>query len=307
MKARRKPLLFDYIQFHPSNRQQVCNLVGHDGTGEHHECPVTIKTLEGNVYANVGDFIMTGVNGEHWPVKPDVFEKSSDIVEEPGNETTPACDVAKAIAESLVPCYCIDVTCYPGMVPKHATNCPRHYVTPYAIAAAYEKALADARRDGEEAEAKRWQDAIDKVVYAEDDERDGSGCDSGDPLDVCLTEIQGAFNVWHNRLHDQGLRLIGKGRAAKIAPEASNSLDDSGQVRRVLGTLPILASGEVCGIGYTPWLFDNIDNDVYQPLMPWVETSDLGWCWINRDCNEFAPSMCYSTREAALAAKEPRP
>ena len=41
-----------------------------------------IKTLEGNVLANVGDYIIKGVNGEYYPCKPDVFAKTYEEVEE---------------------------------------------------------------------------------------------------------------------------------------------------------------------------------------------------------------------------------
>lgn len=30
--------------------------------------------------ANVGDYIVKGVNGEFYPVKPDVFQKTYDII-----------------------------------------------------------------------------------------------------------------------------------------------------------------------------------------------------------------------------------
>lgn len=41
-----------------------------------------IKTLEGNMRISVGDFIIRGVNGEYYPCKPDVFEKTYEKVEE---------------------------------------------------------------------------------------------------------------------------------------------------------------------------------------------------------------------------------
>lgn len=34
----------------------------------------TIKTLEGNHLANVGDYIIQGVKGELYPCKPDIFK-----------------------------------------------------------------------------------------------------------------------------------------------------------------------------------------------------------------------------------------
>lgn len=39
-----------------------------------------IKTLEGTMHANVGDWIITGVNGEQYPCKPDIFEKTYEPV-----------------------------------------------------------------------------------------------------------------------------------------------------------------------------------------------------------------------------------
>ena len=40
-----------------------------------------IKTLEGDHHASVGDYIIKGVNGELYPCKPDIFEKTYDIDE----------------------------------------------------------------------------------------------------------------------------------------------------------------------------------------------------------------------------------
>ena len=46
--------------------------------------PITmkIKTLEGVMTAQEGDFIIQGVNGEIYPCKPDIFEKTYEKVEE---------------------------------------------------------------------------------------------------------------------------------------------------------------------------------------------------------------------------------
>ena len=43
---------------------------------------VYIKTLEGNMLANVDDYIIQGINGELYPCKPDIFEKTYELVEE---------------------------------------------------------------------------------------------------------------------------------------------------------------------------------------------------------------------------------
>lgn len=40
----------------------------------------TIHTLEGDMKASIGDYIITGVNGEQYPCKPDIFTKTYDRV-----------------------------------------------------------------------------------------------------------------------------------------------------------------------------------------------------------------------------------
>lgn len=42
---------------------------------------LTIHTAEGDMLASKGDYIITGVNGEQYPCKPDVFEKLYEPVE----------------------------------------------------------------------------------------------------------------------------------------------------------------------------------------------------------------------------------
>lgn len=41
-----------------------------------------IETLEGRMHASPGDWIITGVNGEKYPCKPDIFEKTYEPVED---------------------------------------------------------------------------------------------------------------------------------------------------------------------------------------------------------------------------------
>lgn len=44
-------------------------------------CHIEIKTLSGMVLSEPGDWIMRGVNGEIYPCKPDIFEKTYEPVE----------------------------------------------------------------------------------------------------------------------------------------------------------------------------------------------------------------------------------
>mgnify|MGYP000361602731 CR=1 FL=1 len=39
-----------------------------------------IQTLEGVMHANAGDWIITGTDGEKWPVKKEIFEKTYRII-----------------------------------------------------------------------------------------------------------------------------------------------------------------------------------------------------------------------------------
>lgn len=41
-----------------------------------------IQTLEGNMKAEPGDWIITGISGEQYPCKPDIFEKTYERVDE---------------------------------------------------------------------------------------------------------------------------------------------------------------------------------------------------------------------------------
>ena len=41
-----------------------------------------IHTLEGDMKASVGDYIITGLRGEKYPCKPDIFSKTYEKVEE---------------------------------------------------------------------------------------------------------------------------------------------------------------------------------------------------------------------------------
>lgn len=40
-----------------------------------------IDTLEGGHIVTPGDWIATGVKGEHWPIKPDIFAATYELVD----------------------------------------------------------------------------------------------------------------------------------------------------------------------------------------------------------------------------------
>lgn len=43
-------------------------------------CELFINTLEGKHHVSVNDYVIQGVNGELYPCKPDIFEKTYDLV-----------------------------------------------------------------------------------------------------------------------------------------------------------------------------------------------------------------------------------
>lgn len=54
-----------------------------DFKGVHSSCyneTMTIKTLEGDMTANIGDYIIKGVKGEFYPCKPDIFKQTYEPV-----------------------------------------------------------------------------------------------------------------------------------------------------------------------------------------------------------------------------------
>lgn len=40
-----------------------------------------IKTLEGDMHVSYGDYVIKGVNGEFYPCKPDIFDKTYESVD----------------------------------------------------------------------------------------------------------------------------------------------------------------------------------------------------------------------------------
>ncbi len=43
--------------------------------------PHSIHTLEGTMLAQPGDYVITGIKGEQYPCKPDIFDATYELVE----------------------------------------------------------------------------------------------------------------------------------------------------------------------------------------------------------------------------------
>lgn len=94
-KYRKKPVIIEAVQWTGKNHREMWNFL----TGKTDEYMTSnedtfyidhgkieggliIKTLEGEHLATISDFIIKGINGEFYPCKPDIFEKTYEKVEE---------------------------------------------------------------------------------------------------------------------------------------------------------------------------------------------------------------------------------
>ena len=80
MKFRKKPVVIDAIQF-TGNAGECINFCPIAIDPESTKALLVIPTLEGNMTVSLGDWIIKGVNGEFYPCKPDIFEKTYEKVE----------------------------------------------------------------------------------------------------------------------------------------------------------------------------------------------------------------------------------
>ena len=87
MKYRKKPVIIDAVQWNGTNQDEIVILNKDSGRDLMFEDDfiedkpvVLIKTLEGEMRADKGDWIIRGVNGELYPCKPDIFEKTYELV-----------------------------------------------------------------------------------------------------------------------------------------------------------------------------------------------------------------------------------
>jgi hypothetical protein len=87
-KFKKKPVVIDAVRFNGVNQSEILDFYpaaffsteGSTRRSFSDEQPdqslpiVEIRTLEGTMVANVGDWIIRGVKGEYYPCKPDIFK-----------------------------------------------------------------------------------------------------------------------------------------------------------------------------------------------------------------------------------------
>lgn len=85
-KHRKKPVVIEAVKFQVElGNNRVANWLSQQGANINgwlfHDGEITIPTLEGNMTAKDGDWIIRGIKGEFYPCKPDIFSATYEPVE----------------------------------------------------------------------------------------------------------------------------------------------------------------------------------------------------------------------------------
>jgi hypothetical protein len=106
MKYRKRPVVIEATQWfkngdHPMvKRRMIRGIIGDGSTDKWVESNTGwIDTLEGGHIVTPGDWIITGVKGEHYPCKPDIFAMTYEPVEE---SPAPLIDPRGSLGEPIV-------------------------------------------------------------------------------------------------------------------------------------------------------------------------------------------------------------
>ena len=87
MKYRKRPVVIEAIKYerkHIGRALNFCNKFEGNPKLRYnpHDNEYYVDTLEGCMKVTEGDYIIKGVNGEFYPCKPDIFEKTYEKLDE---------------------------------------------------------------------------------------------------------------------------------------------------------------------------------------------------------------------------------
>jgi hypothetical protein len=83
---RKKPVVIQAMHFTDESKDRVYHWASsinggvHPSFGKDESIVLLIPTLEGEMTASLGDYIIKGVSGEIYPCKPDIFDKTYEEV-----------------------------------------------------------------------------------------------------------------------------------------------------------------------------------------------------------------------------------
>lgn len=80
MKFRAKPCEIEAMKWTGRNVAEIMRFVKNESAIITNGVLI-IKTLEGDMVASAGDYIIRGLRGEYYPCKPDVFQKKYEPCE----------------------------------------------------------------------------------------------------------------------------------------------------------------------------------------------------------------------------------
>ena len=80
---RKRPVVIEAVQWTGGNGLTIASFMGEPFPDDAHttDTPI-IHTLEGDLVASVGDWIIKGVKGEFYPIKNNIFMETYDAVED---------------------------------------------------------------------------------------------------------------------------------------------------------------------------------------------------------------------------------
>ena len=88
-KYRKKPIVIEAEQFTEENKDRAFNFItcNREACFDDDDIPILrIQTLEGEIIASFGDFIIKGIQDEFCLCKPDIFTAAYEPVEEEKDE-----------------------------------------------------------------------------------------------------------------------------------------------------------------------------------------------------------------------------
>lgn len=80
MKYRKKPVVIDAIKFTGYNLDEILEFMGVDDVVGKTTGSLVINTMEGNMTAKIGDYIIKGVKGEFYPCDSEIFELTYELI-----------------------------------------------------------------------------------------------------------------------------------------------------------------------------------------------------------------------------------
>jgi hypothetical protein len=88
MKYKKKPVVIEAIQWNGYNLEEIKKFTGNNADVKYDDhngeviADLFIHTLEGDMHASKGDYIIKGVHGEFYPCKPIIFMATYEEVKE---------------------------------------------------------------------------------------------------------------------------------------------------------------------------------------------------------------------------------